>query len=336
MAVTCYDVLAVGPGATDEEIETAFRRRARETHPDVSDHADAAERFRLLARARTTLRDDEERARYDRLGHDAYAERAWSEEFTATWLDVTDGWVTERADDPADDDPGPETTTDHIGDAGADHTAGAESDHNGDTGTDYTADTGTDHTASAAATAGSSASGRSGATASAAGADSATVAGGTGRTSADADDAGLWDTGSSWVDEDRDAGRRDTGGFGIRNVEPSGGGTRVSVVRPDETELLLTIALFIGYPFFLFGSVAPAFPLAINVTLGVLTLLLVGAALVRPAVGIGVFGAWSVVAPAVAALWNVDVGVRSVVLPVVVGTCLLPFAFALLVAYEYG
>jgi hypothetical protein len=320
MAVTCYDVLAVGPGATDEEIETAFRRRARETHPDVSDHADAAERFRLLARARTTLRDEEERARYDRLGHDAYAESAWSEEFTATWLDVTDGWVTERANDSADDDPGPETTTDHTADAGADHIA----------------DTGTDHTASAAATAGSTASGRSGATASAAGADSATVAGGTGRMSADADDAGLWDTGSSWVDEDRDAGRRDTGGFGIRNVEPSGGGARVPVGCPDETELLLTIALFIGYPFFLFGSVAPAFPLAINVTLGVLTLLLVGAALVRPAVGIGVFGAWSVVAPAVAALWNVDVGVRSVVLPVVVGTCWLPFAFALLVAYEYG
>jgi hypothetical protein len=148
------------------------------------------------------------------------------------------------------------------------------------------------------------------------------------------DDAGLFDTGSSWVDPTGDAGRGGGEGFAVRNVEPTEGGRRVSVGRPDETELLFAVALWIGYPFFLFGTVTPAFPLPVNVALGVLTLILVGYALVRPAVGLGVFGAWSVVAPAVVALWNVEAG--SVVLPAIVGACWLPFAFALLVAYEFG
>ena len=318
MAVTCYDVLAVDPEATDEEIETAFRRRARETHPDVSDHADATERFRLLARARTTLRDDEQRARYDRLGHDAYAEQAWSDEFAATWLTVTEEWgldsdgdpARERSDPTVDDTPAGTTATDSESATewheGAD-AAGAEDRATGGTDPDE--------------------AGR---------ADSATVSGGTGRTTADVGDAGLWDTGSSWVDADRNAGSGDDEGFGIRNVEPTAGGRRLSVSIPDESDLLFAVALFIGYPFFLYGSVAPAFPLAINVTLAGLTLLLVGAALVRPAVGIGVFGGWGVVAPAVILLWNVDVAAESVVVPAVVGACWLPFAFALLVASEYG
>ncbi|MFC5366166.1 J domain-containing protein [Salinirubrum litoreum] len=369
MAVTCYDVLAVGPDATDEEIETAFRRRARETHLDVSDHADATERFRLLARARTTLLDAESRARYDRLGHDAYADRAWSEEFTATWLAVTAEWVADRdgesgvenpdtAADSATTDPasatdrregaddtatgdgwtgttaGDSTTGSAAGDSTADS---ATADHTEtSTATDHTStSTATDHTATSTTTEHTADTERTGTTsATAAGADSASISGGTSRTTAAVDDAGLFDAGSSWVDPSGDAGRGDTEGFGIRNVEPTGGGRRVSVGRPDETELLFAVALWIGYPFFLFGSVAPTFPLVVNVTLGVLTLILVCYALVRPAIGLGVFGAWSVLAPAVVALWNVDAG--SVVLPAIVGACWLPFVFALLVAYEFG
>lgn len=342
MPATCYDVLAVGPDATDEEIETAFRRRARETHPDVSDHADATERFRLLARSRRTLLDANTRARYDRLGHDAYAERAWSEEFAATWLAVTEEWVADETEEFAGDSDTADTsatadtesTTDRregADDSGPDDTATAGHSDNttGAATADSTAGTATttDHTA------GTAPGDRSTATATA-GPDSASVSGGTSRTTADIDDAGLFDAGSSWVDSSGDAGRGDSEGFAVRNVEPTPGGGRVSVGRPDETELLFAVALWIGYPFFLFGSVTPAFPPVVNVTLGVLTLTLVCYALVRPAIGLGVFGAWSVVAPAVVAFWNVEAG--SVVLPVIVGTCWLPFAFALLVAYEFG
>lgn len=354
MVVTCYDVLAVGPDATDEEIVTAFRERARETHPDVSDHADATDRFRLLARARTTLLDAKTRTRYDRLGHDAYADRAWSEEFTATWLAVTEEWVEERdaasgveqSDTSAEDSATAESESatdrregaddaerrdDRTGKSTAREDTTAESapaDNTAEsTDTDRTATSATGHTTAAAGGTATSA-------ATTAGADSATVSGGTGRTTADVDDAGLFDVESSWVDPSGDAGRGDSDGFAVRNVEPTSGGRRVSVGWPDETELLFAVALWIGYPFFLFGTVAPAFPLVVNATVGVLTLLLVGYALVRPAIGLGVFGAWSVVAPAVVALWNVDAG--SVVLPVIVGACWLPFGFALLVAYEFG
>jgi curved DNA-binding protein CbpA len=321
MPATCYDVLAVGPDATDEEIETAFRRRARETHPDVSDHDEATDRFRLLARSRTTLLDAERRARYDRLGHDQYAAQAWSEEFTTTWLAVTDEWIADM--DTGSDVDQPDTADDRTTTDPALATDRREAADDAETDADRTGPT--------TARAGGTDSTRAGGT------DSAR-AGGTGRTTASVDDASLWETGSSWVDADRDAGRGDSedGGFAVRNVEPTADDTRISVGRPDETELLFAVALFIGYPFFLFGSVAPAFPLVINATLGSLTLLLVGAALIRPAVGLGVFGAWSVVAPVVVVFWNLDVAAGAVVLPVVVGTCWLPFAVALLVAFEFG
>jgi curved DNA-binding protein CbpA len=367
MSRTCYDVLAVGPDATDEEIETAFRRRARETHPDVSDHADATERFRLVARARTTLRDDEKRARYDRLGHDAYAERAWSDEFAATWLAVTDEWVEphrsardgatatsesatdcgEGADDgtavaddagrQTDGDAAPEWTDDTASTATAAGTTSTADDGTSprrESATDRTADSDTtDRTTGRSRSATRDRTGTN--AAAAAGAGSASVSGSTSRTTADVDDAGLWDAaGASWVDGDRDAGRGDGQGFGIRNVEPTAGGSGVTVARPTETELLFAVALFIGYPFFLFGSVAPAFPLIVNAAMSGLTLILVGYALARPQIGLGVFGGWSVAAPALVALWDVSAG--SIVLPVVVGVCWLPFAFALLVAVEFG
>jgi len=39
-----YEILGVQSGASDKEIKSAFRRLARELHPDVSDHPDAQDR----------------------------------------------------------------------------------------------------------------------------------------------------------------------------------------------------------------------------------------------------------------------------------------------------
>jgi curved DNA-binding protein CbpA len=61
-----YQVLGVSPNATTPEIRRAFRRLAREQHPDRNHHADGAERFRALADAYAVLNDPAERARYDR------------------------------------------------------------------------------------------------------------------------------------------------------------------------------------------------------------------------------------------------------------------------------
>lgn len=67
-----YSLLGVSPDATVEEIKAAYRDCLKETHPDVSDSADASERTQRLIAAKAVLTDPQERERYDRLGHAAY------------------------------------------------------------------------------------------------------------------------------------------------------------------------------------------------------------------------------------------------------------------------
>ncbi|HZT83973.1 MAG TPA: molecular chaperone DnaJ [Gaiellaceae bacterium] len=64
-----YDLLGVGREASEAEIKRAFRRLARELHPDVSDAPDAQERFREVVEAYEVLSKTETRELYDRYGH---------------------------------------------------------------------------------------------------------------------------------------------------------------------------------------------------------------------------------------------------------------------------
>jgi molecular chaperone DnaJ len=64
-----YDVLGVPRDASDADVKKAFRRLARELHPDVNPAPEAAERFREAAEAYEVLSTAETRARYDRFGH---------------------------------------------------------------------------------------------------------------------------------------------------------------------------------------------------------------------------------------------------------------------------
>src|SRR5690349_25163546 len=64
-----YELLGVPRDASESEIKKAFRRLARELHPDVSEAPDAEERFREAAEAYEVLTNDETRALYDRYGH---------------------------------------------------------------------------------------------------------------------------------------------------------------------------------------------------------------------------------------------------------------------------
>ena len=64
-----YELLGVGRQASEAEIKQAFRRLARELHPDVSDAPDAHERFREVVEAYEVLSKTETRDLYDRYGH---------------------------------------------------------------------------------------------------------------------------------------------------------------------------------------------------------------------------------------------------------------------------
>jgi molecular chaperone DnaJ len=64
-----YELLGVTREASDGEIKRAFRRLARELHPDVSEAADAEERFREVVEAYEVLSKTETRELYDRYGH---------------------------------------------------------------------------------------------------------------------------------------------------------------------------------------------------------------------------------------------------------------------------
>ena len=65
-----YEILGVPREADERAIKSAFRRLARELHPDVSDHPEAQERFREAAEAYEVLSKSETRELYDRYGHD--------------------------------------------------------------------------------------------------------------------------------------------------------------------------------------------------------------------------------------------------------------------------
>ena len=66
-----YEVLGITRDASESDIKKAFRRLARELHPDVNAHdPDAEEKFKEAAEAYEILNDPERRATYDRYGHE--------------------------------------------------------------------------------------------------------------------------------------------------------------------------------------------------------------------------------------------------------------------------
>src|SRR5579884_492213 len=77
-----YDVLGVPRDADEATITKAFRRLARELHPDVNKHDPQAEdKFKEAAEAYEVLSDPERRATYDRFGHEGLRRGGYAPNF---------------------------------------------------------------------------------------------------------------------------------------------------------------------------------------------------------------------------------------------------------------
>jgi DnaJ-class molecular chaperone len=71
MARDYYEMLGVGRDASETEVKRAFRKLARELHPDVNAHdPEAEEKFKAAAEAYEVLSDPEQRQTYDRFGQE--------------------------------------------------------------------------------------------------------------------------------------------------------------------------------------------------------------------------------------------------------------------------
>ncbi len=77
-----YDVLGVSRDADETTIKKAFRRLARELHPDVNSHDPGAEeKFKEAAEAYEVLSDPDRRATYDRFGHEGLRRGGYAPDF---------------------------------------------------------------------------------------------------------------------------------------------------------------------------------------------------------------------------------------------------------------
>ncbi len=64
-----YEVLGIARGASADEIRGAYRKLARQLHPDMNKAPDAAKKFNEVQEAYDVLSDDDKRKSYDRFGH---------------------------------------------------------------------------------------------------------------------------------------------------------------------------------------------------------------------------------------------------------------------------
>ena len=295
MTETFYDVLGVAEDATTDEIEAAYRERLKETHPDVSDDADAGQATKSLIEARDVLVDEDERARYDRLGHDAYVGNGVPS-------------ASDAADETNQADAGADRQTRGT-DGGAQSRASRERraservrrerrrTRQRRRGTAREEGAGVDDAASAATAPGSD--------------REAGSAGG--RRTAAAEATSATATGNTYsVREDVTA---------TKNHGP---------LLPRGRQLTLLGIFFALYPVLLFSALLPAFPPLVNLVLSACTLLTIVYLQSMPRVALLLFGGWSGIS--VVGLGLAGVGYVSAVGLVVLAGTVLPFAFSVLTA----
>jgi molecular chaperone DnaJ len=85
-----YEVLGVPRDASDDDLKSAFRRLARQYHPDMNKSADAEENFKEINEAYAMLSDTDKRAAYDRFGHAGVRGPGGAADFNVNFTDFAD------------------------------------------------------------------------------------------------------------------------------------------------------------------------------------------------------------------------------------------------------
>lgn len=85
-----YEILGVSRNASDDEIKAAFRKLARQFHPDVNKEQDAEEKFKEINEAYGVLSDTDKRVRYDRFGREGLGNMGSFHDYTADFSDIFD------------------------------------------------------------------------------------------------------------------------------------------------------------------------------------------------------------------------------------------------------
>lgn len=67
-----YDLFGVNPDADEKQLKKAYRLTIRDYHPDINDSDDAEDKFKAARKAFDILQDEDEKKKYDKLGHHKY------------------------------------------------------------------------------------------------------------------------------------------------------------------------------------------------------------------------------------------------------------------------
>ncbi|MDQ2072130.1 DnaJ domain-containing protein [Haloarcula sp. H-GB4] len=312
MTETFYEVLGVPTDASTAAIEAAYRERLKETHPDVSDAADAGEATQRLIEARDVLTDEDERARYDQLGHDAYVagERNIpddsgsdvAEAARRAGYDESES-ATDRTEASTDRGTARTNAQDRARRERAARDRVAE-DKNGRSTTDTDASSSNEQSTDAASE-----------TATASNSESTQRSGST-ATSGFSDNAG---SGATWTS---------SSAYSVRQTDTPSRGSLLEM--PTGRGLTLFAITFALYPVLLFSALLPAFPLWVNLTIGACTLFMIGYLQSEPTIAIMVFGSWSLTTAVLLIVLNISA--FSLIGALALSGTWLPFGLSLLTA----
>ena len=77
MSKSLYETLGVSESASQAEIKKAYRRLARQYHPDICKKKECEEKFKEINAAYEVLGDEEKRAKYDQFGDSMFGDKSF-------------------------------------------------------------------------------------------------------------------------------------------------------------------------------------------------------------------------------------------------------------------